>query len=494
MIPLKNVIQTRSGKNSCSYSRSSILEWVYESVGRRVSKLESLGHGVEYCMLLVKLRPAAINMKKVKFDGSPYSATHNLILLHTALHKLRIDRNIPMNRLVDGGYRENLEFAQWFKALYDCNLEPSVIEVSPRTEFKAKTAPKRKANGSKLKLRSNSTESDTSKRLEVRQSIIDEQASNSAPQPNAPEIEPVRLDNNIEVTPLESLCVSDKCIQASFPDATEILEIGPSSSNTVDLDRKTIPPKVSVSEPVEMLFDQPAVSDLDNVTLEGEVFCEDYCIPLEEPKNANIEEPVNFGSHEKVCQTDNDHFGNLKDYAMCPPPPSFRGSFRALRRERIFIPLEDMGYLQESSQCKEDDVSKYARESQCSFHQRVPWPQIPRSALKCSMDIKLQYIVKNIKLLIGDYPEEYNVQDQQIPSSANTDPIEFPLPDDQNAQDEAPEEELEISESAGLNNEDSIETRIWRITNKVNSAQDQVADCRKNIDFVGKNVKSLYQK
>ncbi|XP_016987990.1 uncharacterized protein LOC108050704 isoform X2 [Drosophila rhopaloa] len=122
MIRMENVYRTGSGKNSCSSSRREILAWVNKSLDVNVERLEDLCSGAEYCRLLHKLRPSAINLKKVLMSTKAQRGfIHNMKLLQKSLLSQGVKKQIPIYRLVDGGYRENLEFAQWFKSFYDHN-------------------------------------------------------------------------------------------------------------------------------------------------------------------------------------------------------------------------------------------------------------------------------------------------------------------------------------------------------------------------------------
>ncbi|XP_016972857.1 uncharacterized protein LOC108040111 [Drosophila rhopaloa] len=144
MIKWKNVLQTRSGKNACSYSRMELLQWVNSTLKKNVKCLEDLGNGAEYCMLLHKLRPSCINLKKVTiYKKSRTYGMDNMTLIRNALLDAGVNKKMELDRLAKRGYRENLEFAQWFKAFYDFNeklMLDEQLRISKENEREEETA------------------------------------------------------------------------------------------------------------------------------------------------------------------------------------------------------------------------------------------------------------------------------------------------------------------------------------------------------------------
>ncbi|XP_016956452.1 uncharacterized protein LOC108028944 [Drosophila biarmipes] len=133
MIGLQNVCQWGNGRNSCTSSRRQILAWVNHNLNTSFMRLEDLCSGVQYCQMLHKLRPCAINLKKVIVNTrAQHEHVLNMKLLQRSLWEQGVEKQIPILRLVAGGYRETLEFAQWFKAFYDRNyvlLQDEIAQV-----------------------------------------------------------------------------------------------------------------------------------------------------------------------------------------------------------------------------------------------------------------------------------------------------------------------------------------------------------------------------
>ncbi|XP_041447710.1 microtubule-associated protein RP/EB family member 1-like [Drosophila obscura] len=120
---MQNVYHTRNSNPSQNLSRKEIIKWVNNALNIKIKELEALGSGAEYCRLFNQLRPGIINLKKVKYGSRLQSDFQsNLILLQRALHKVGLEKDIQIGRMIVGGRRENLDFAQWFKKLYDRNI------------------------------------------------------------------------------------------------------------------------------------------------------------------------------------------------------------------------------------------------------------------------------------------------------------------------------------------------------------------------------------
>ncbi|XP_070074104.1 uncharacterized protein [Drosophila takahashii] len=133
MIKLQNVYKTGSGKNSCNSSRREILAWVNETLDTTFMELDDLRSGVEYCQLLHKLRPTAINLRKVIVNTlAQHEHILNMKLLQKSLWNQGVEKQIPILRLVSGACRESLEFGQWFKAFYQRNY----VQLKEETETK----------------------------------------------------------------------------------------------------------------------------------------------------------------------------------------------------------------------------------------------------------------------------------------------------------------------------------------------------------------------
>jgi RP/EB family microtubule-associated protein len=74
------------------------------------------------CQLLDRIYPGKVPLSKVNWDAKlDYEFLANYKVLQNAFTKLKIDKQLPVERLVRAKYQDNLEFMQWFKRFYELN-------------------------------------------------------------------------------------------------------------------------------------------------------------------------------------------------------------------------------------------------------------------------------------------------------------------------------------------------------------------------------------
>ncbi|EDW64957.1 microtubule-associated protein RP/EB family member 3 [Drosophila virilis] len=116
-----NVISTNNTKPT--WSRQAILTWCNKCLNSDIQKIEDLCTGAAYCCLLDILFPDSVNLRKVKFiSNQEIDYINNLIMLQQCFTKLKINKSIPIYKLVKGKFQDNYEFAIWFRLFYDANF------------------------------------------------------------------------------------------------------------------------------------------------------------------------------------------------------------------------------------------------------------------------------------------------------------------------------------------------------------------------------------
>lgn len=105
-------------------SRHEALYWVNESLQANFMKIEELCSGAAYCQFMDMLFPGSINLKKVKFTTNlEHEYISNFKLVQGSFSKMKVDKIIPIEKLVKGRFQDNFEFIQWFKKFFDANYE-----------------------------------------------------------------------------------------------------------------------------------------------------------------------------------------------------------------------------------------------------------------------------------------------------------------------------------------------------------------------------------
>lgn len=102
--------------------RKEIVDWVNETLQLSLSKVEQTASGAVACQLLDRIYPGKVPLSKVNWDAKlDYEFLGNYKVLQNAFTKLKIDKHLPVEKLVRAKYQDNLEFMQWFKRFYELN-------------------------------------------------------------------------------------------------------------------------------------------------------------------------------------------------------------------------------------------------------------------------------------------------------------------------------------------------------------------------------------
>ncbi|CAN6644973.1 protein Bim1p [Trichomonascus vanleenenianus] len=120
-------------------SRQELVNWVNELLLLNVSKVEQCGNGAIFCQIYDSIF-LDVPMHKVKFDANTeYDYFNNFKVLQLVFNRHKIDRAIPMDKLVKCRMQDNLEFLQWTRRFWDQHFPEH--EYDPVSRRKSPVAP-----------------------------------------------------------------------------------------------------------------------------------------------------------------------------------------------------------------------------------------------------------------------------------------------------------------------------------------------------------------
>ncbi|ONH69904.1 Protein BIM1 [Cyberlindnera fabianii] len=116
-------------------SRMELLNWVNTTLDLNYTKVEQLGTGAAYCQLMDSIF-LDVAMKKVKFDATKeYEYLNNYKVLQACFLKHKINKTIPVERLVKCRFQDNLEFFQWIRKFWKDNKDESEYDPNARRKY-----------------------------------------------------------------------------------------------------------------------------------------------------------------------------------------------------------------------------------------------------------------------------------------------------------------------------------------------------------------------
>jgi RP/EB family microtubule-associated protein len=117
-------------------SRHDLLAWVNNLLQLNYTKIEQLGTGAAYCQIVDSIY-RNVPLSKVKFNAkAEHEYIENFKVLQRAFDRNKVNKVIPVERLVKCRMQDNLEFVQWLKQFWDRSQlyddDYSVIAVERR--------------------------------------------------------------------------------------------------------------------------------------------------------------------------------------------------------------------------------------------------------------------------------------------------------------------------------------------------------------------------
>ncbi|PCH40456.1 hypothetical protein WOLCODRAFT_24114 [Wolfiporia cocos MD-104 SS10] len=102
-------------------SRTELLAWLNDLLQINYTKVEQCGTGGAYCQIMDSVF-GDIPMARVKMNArQEYEYLANYKVLQNVFRAHKVDKPIPVERLVKCKMQDNLEFLQWIKRFWDTN-------------------------------------------------------------------------------------------------------------------------------------------------------------------------------------------------------------------------------------------------------------------------------------------------------------------------------------------------------------------------------------
>lgn len=117
-----NVYQTSATTENLS--RSEMVGWVNDCLQASFTKIEQLCSGAAYCNFMDMLFSGSVALRKVKWNTNlEHEYVNNFKLLQESFKKMKVDKIVPIEKLIKGKFQDNFEFLQWFKKFFDANYD-----------------------------------------------------------------------------------------------------------------------------------------------------------------------------------------------------------------------------------------------------------------------------------------------------------------------------------------------------------------------------------
>ncbi|KAG5463090.1 MAG: calponin homology domain-containing protein [Olpidium bornovanus] len=147
-----------------SESRTELLAWLNDLLQTDYTKVEQCGTGERSRAPRKTLRPVRLRvqkktnvpyafpassfiagdvpMSKVKFDAKhQYEYVQNFKVLQSAFTAHKVDKIVPVERLIQCKFQDNLEFLQWIKKYWDTYYQGGAYDAVARRKSKHTAAP-----------------------------------------------------------------------------------------------------------------------------------------------------------------------------------------------------------------------------------------------------------------------------------------------------------------------------------------------------------------
>ncbi|KAF5340686.1 hypothetical protein D9611_007317 [Ephemerocybe angulata] len=122
-------------------SRTELLQWLNELLQINYTKVEQCGSGGAYCQIMDSIY-GDIPMARVKMSAKhEYEYVANYKVLQNVFKAKRVDKPIPVEKLIKCKMQDNLEFLQWMKKFWESNYGGQGYDANARRKGAALEPP-----------------------------------------------------------------------------------------------------------------------------------------------------------------------------------------------------------------------------------------------------------------------------------------------------------------------------------------------------------------
>ena len=112
-------------------SKSELLQWIFEKTNLEITKIENFSSAIHCSLILSKIDPK-FPLNKIKLEACTYYEFEaNWLVVQAYFRSKKINKSIPIAKLIKSRPLDNLEFAQWFYSFIRTLKNEKRVIVSP---------------------------------------------------------------------------------------------------------------------------------------------------------------------------------------------------------------------------------------------------------------------------------------------------------------------------------------------------------------------------
>ncbi|KAG9051626.1 hypothetical protein FS837_000013 [Tulasnella sp. UAMH 9824] len=113
-------------------SRTELLQWLNDLLQTNYTKVEQCGTGGAYCQIMDSIY-GDVPMSRVKMNAKhEYEFLANFKILQNVFKAKKVEKPIPVEKLVKCKMQDNLEFLQWIRRFWDANASGEPYDAAAR--------------------------------------------------------------------------------------------------------------------------------------------------------------------------------------------------------------------------------------------------------------------------------------------------------------------------------------------------------------------------